>query len=241
MFAWSSDGGFQSGGYNGNLDRAPASMDSGGQTSARPMASGYDPMSNIYGAAIGALGNYFAQREANETNREIADNATRANMAEAQRNRDFQEQMSNSAFQRQMEDLKKSGLNPLLMSGMSGASTPTGSTGNAETATMENELGGALATAKDALQLGIQMKRTGAEIGLMEDQRNLTKAQTGKAAMETQVMSKGIPEADIKNSVYNWVKGKFSEMKQSTSLPATQPKEVMDFHKKYQQLNRRLP
>ena len=44
------------------------------------------------------------------------------NSKEAATNRDWQEMMSNSAHQREVEDLKKAGLNPVLSAGGQGAS-----------------------------------------------------------------------------------------------------------------------
>ncbi len=56
--------------------------------------------------------------------------ANRAERKEAQRSRDWQEEMSNTSIQRRVADLRLAGLNPLLAvsSASSGASTPTGAT-----------------------------------------------------------------------------------------------------------------
>lgn len=72
-------------------------------------------------AAKNTQANIAMQRETNEMN-----------IAEAQKNRDFQQQMSNTAFQRSSADMQQAGLNPMMMFGSGGpASTPGGAQGHA--------------------------------------------------------------------------------------------------------------
>lgn len=119
---------------------------------------------------------------------------------EAAENRKFQEQMSSTSHQRQVKDLKAAGLNPLL-SATGGASTPTGAQ-----APIENIVQGASASAIDASRLRLTSKMNDAQLDNLESQNKLLKAQTNKAQMETHVMSKDVPKADVMNML--WEKGK---------------------------------
>lgn len=70
----------------------------------------------------------FAKLTGSElTGAEEEANAFQAN--EAQKNRDFQQQMSDTSYQRAVTDMQNAGLNPALLygSGSNGASTPSGS------------------------------------------------------------------------------------------------------------------
>jgi len=52
------------------------------------------------------------------------------NTAEAQKSRDWQEEMSNTAYQRAMADMRAAGLNPIMAFAQGGASTPGGAQGS---------------------------------------------------------------------------------------------------------------
>lgn len=81
----------------------------GGLVSSAAKAVG--PFAPIIGAGI----SYFGGKEQNVASAEAA-----------QRQMDFQADMSNTSYQRQIADLKAAGINPMLVSRLGGASTPAG-------------------------------------------------------------------------------------------------------------------
>lgn len=129
----------------------------------------------------------------------------------------FQEMMSNSAHQREVADLRAAGLNPIL-SVNAGASTPNGAS-----AQMQNAFEGIGTSAMEMAMMKTNLQKQKSETALLD-------AQTQKAHTETQVIRKGIPEAEIKNDIFDIIRPWVNKMKGAASsvAPSRDSKAIRD-------------
>uniref|UniRef100_A0AAU8AYF2 DNA pilot protein n=1 Tax=Dulem virus 193 TaxID=3145670 RepID=A0AAU8AYF2_9VIRU len=87
------------------------------------------------------------------------------NAAEAAKNRDWQERLANSAHQREVADLKKAGLNPVLSAGGQGATTGSGASASSDAAGVDTSMVGAVIDMASAqLNSATQLQTTAMQV-----------------------------------------------------------------------------
>lgn len=75
----------------------------------------------------GIVDKWSGNEYARDFNAQQAEISRQFSALEAQKQRDFEQEMSNTSYQRAVADLKSAGLNPYLALTQGGASTPSGS------------------------------------------------------------------------------------------------------------------
>jgi len=145
----------------------------------------FDGISSAASGALGSVLGFVGQQQTNQKSWDIAQAANQASAEQAQKQMDFQERMRQTQYQTAMEDMKKAGLNPMLVATQGGAGTPTGAMGQVSTANFKSPVSAAVnsfaqysALAADTNLKDTQATQTVANTTLTEQQAKKTDAET---------------------------------------------------------------
>lgn len=154
-------------------------------------------------AAYGTDQQNVANAKEAKKNREFASD-------QAKRQMDFQERMSSSAHQRQIADMKKAGLNPILSAKTGGASSPGGASGSPSQARFENVLGKL-------------------EVAQIQSLIQNTEANTAKTLAEKDLVTNQLPRSETYNKLWDV----FNNLFDMGSATAQEVKQKFNEFKKY--------
>lgn len=149
---------------------------------------------------------FFGNERTNSANAELA----REQMA-------FQERMSNTAYQRAAEDMRKAGINPMLVGSLGGATTPPGamsSSTNSMSSLAEGVRGGADALFRkyELAAQEAQLRQVNSVVDLNEEQAHLAQAQADNvnsstalntAKVSTEALNAKLVQANVELKKYD--------------------------------------
>lgn len=126
----------------------------------------------------------ISEISANNTakSQEFAREEMRFNAAEAQKNRDWQAEQSATAHQREVADLQKAGLNPVLSAGGTGASTGSGSSASGASGKVDETVVPALTS------IIVNQQNAANQLKMAELQRDAT-LQAAQLSAQTQLQA----------------------------------------------------
>lgn len=144
-------------------------------------------LGGLFAGGASLLGSMFSSNTANQNNQaniQMQQQTNQMSVEEAQKNRDFQQQMSSTAYQRSSADMQKAGLNPAMMFGSgSAASTPGGSMPSLQSP--HSDMKSPLAGVGDAVGRALDATVTAKTVDRMSDEIANLKAQHAKIEAET--------------------------------------------------------